>query len=99
MKTPFLAAMLLALSAGLAVAASDDGSISSKAMNDHPGTAGGTTATPTAKPETSSLSYKQMQDQPGVNSDKTGTTADPNAKPVDGSIDSKEMRDNPGARK
>jgi hypothetical protein len=54
---------------------------------------------PTAKPNSGSLSEKQMQDQPGVNSDTSGMTATPNAKPQDGSLAGKEMQDNPGARK
>lgn len=98
MKTAFAAALVLALSSSLALAA-DDGSATSKAMKEHPGTTGGATATPTAKPDSGSLSEKQMQDQPGVNSDKTGSTATPNAKPDDGSLAGKEMMDAPGAQK
>lgn len=98
MKTAFAAAVLLALSSSLALAV-EDGSVTGKAMKQHPGTSGGSTATPTAKPDSGSLSEKQMQDQPGVNSDKTGTTATPNAKPEDGSLAGKEMMDAPGAQK
>jgi hypothetical protein len=68
-------------------------------MKDHPGTMGGTTADPTAKPQSYGLAEKQMQNQPGVNSDNTGTTEMPNAKPDDGSISGKEMQDAPGAQK
>ena len=96
MMKPFLAAMLLALSAPVAFA---DNDLSTKAMHDHPGTMGGSTANPTAKPESGGLVEKQMQNQPGVNSDTTGMTANPNAKPADGSLQGKEMEDNPGARK
>jgi hypothetical protein len=95
MIRPFLAATLLALSTACAYA--DDAS--TKAMHDHPGTMGGSTAMPTAKPNSGSLSEKQMQDQPGVNSDTSGMTATPNAKPADGSLAGKEMHDNPGAQK
>jgi len=93
MLKPFLAATLLALSSSFALA---DGSLSSKAMNDLPGTMGGTTANPTAKPQTGGLAEQQMQNQPGVNSDTAGMTAHPNAKPEDGSISGKEMKDHPG---
>jgi hypothetical protein len=97
MKKPFLAVMLLALSATFAMA--EDNSVTSKAMKDHPGTMGGTTVTPTAKPDSGSLSEKAMQDQPGVNKDTTGTTADPTAKPADGSLADKAMKDNPAVGK
>ena len=98
MKTPFLAVMLLALSTSFAFA--EDGNLTTKAMKDLPGNNGaGTTANPTAKPDSGSLSEKQMQLQPGVNSDKTGTTATPNAKPEDGSLQGAEMEQNAGAHK
>ncbi|RUP10811.1 hypothetical protein [Hyphomicrobium sp.] len=98
MQKPFLAAIVLALSSSFAFA--DDSGITSKAMKDHPGVSGsGSTATPTAKPNSGSLSEKQMQEQPGVNSDKTGSTAMPNAKPDDGSLSRTEMDQNPGATK
>ncbi len=97
MLKPFLAATLLALSTSFALA--EDNSLTGKAMSDLPGTMGGTTANPTAKPNSGSLSEQQMQNQPGVNSDTAGTTAHPNAKPTDGSLSSKEMQDAPGAQK
>jgi inosine/xanthosine triphosphate pyrophosphatase family protein len=97
MKTPFLAAMLLALSATVSLA--DDSNLTTKAMKDLPGTHGGTTADPTAKPNSGSLSEAQMQRQPGVNGDTTGKTTMPNAKPADGSIAGQEMEQNPGAQK
>ena len=46
MNKPFLAVMLLALSSSFALA---DNSLTTKAMNDHPGTMGGSTTNPTAK--------------------------------------------------
>lgn len=95
MKTSLLAALALAFSTTLAIAA-DDSSLSSKAMKDLPGTSGGTTATPTAKPDSGSLSEKAMNDQPGVNKDKTGSTTNPTAKPESGSLADKAMKDNPG---
>ena len=98
MHKAILAGAMLALTSSFAVAA-EDSNVTTKAMKDHPGTTGGSTATPTAKPNSGSLSEKQMQSQPGVNSDKTGTTATPNAKPGDSSISNKEMQDNPGATK
>ena len=75
MKTHILAAIIFAASSSLAIAQN----ATEKAMKDHPGhTGAGTTANPTAKPNSGSLSEKQMQDQPGVNSDKTGKTSTPN---------------------
>ena len=43
MIKPFLAAMMLALSASFAMAA-EDNDVTTKAMKDHPGTMGGSTA-------------------------------------------------------
>ena len=93
MIKPFLAVTLLAFSTTFAFA---DNGLPAKAMKDLPGTTGGTTATPTAKPDSGSLSEKAMQDQPGVNKDTTGTTATPTAKPADGSLSDKAMKDAPG---
>jgi hypothetical protein len=98
MTKPFLAAVLLALSTSFALAA-EDSNLTTKAMNDHPGTMGGATTNATAKPDSGSLSEKQMQNQPGVNSDTSGMTAMPNAKPDDGSLAGKEMKDHSGAQK
>lgn len=92
MRTSIIAAMFLA-STGLAFA---DDSLPAKAKSDLPGATGGATADPTAKPNSGSLSEKQMQDQPGVNKDATGATANPTAKPPEGSISEKVMKDNPG---
>jgi hypothetical protein len=96
MRKPILAAMVLALTSTVALA---DNSLPAKVMKDLPGTTGGTTADPTAKPDSGSLSEKAMQDAPGVNKDKTGTTADPTAKPADGSLADKAMKDNPAIGK
>jgi hypothetical protein len=99
MKTSFLAVAILALSGSIALAA-EDSNLSTKAMQDQPGnTGGGTTSNATAKPNSGSLSEKQMQGQPGVNSDKTGNTSMPNAKPQDGSLAGEEMNQNQGAHK
>lgn len=92
------AAAILAISAS-AVFAADDKNLTGKAMDDHPGTTGGATAKPTVKPESGSLAEKAMQDQPGVNKDKTGVTADPNAVPADDSLAAKASKDAPGATK
>lgn len=88
MKTQILAAMLLALTSSVAFAEN----LSDKAMHDLPGTSGGSTTAPTAKPDSGSLSEKAMQDQPGVNSDKTGSTSAPNSK-EDNSLSAKAMKD------
>ncbi|MBS0234598.1 MAG: hypothetical protein JSR99_14055 [Proteobacteria bacterium] len=99
MMKPLLAAMALALSTSVAVAA-EDSNLTTKAMHDLPGNNGaGVTTNPTAKPNSGSLSEKQMQQQPGVNSDTSGMTATPNAKPADGSLEGAEMDQNAGARK
>jgi hypothetical protein len=97
MMKPFLAATMLVLSASVVFAADD---LSTKEMKDNPGVSGGgSTSSPTAKPNSGSLSEGQMQHQPGVNSDKTGKTDMPNAKPADSSLSREEMDQNPGARK
>ncbi|MBA2127331.1 hypothetical protein DLM45_14020 [Hyphomicrobium methylovorum] len=98
MPKAFLAALALALSTTFAFAA-EDSNITTKAMKDHPGTMGGSTSNATAKPNSGSLSEKQMQEQPGVNGDTSGSTSMPNAKPDDGSIANKEMHDHSGAHK
>lgn len=96
MNTSALAAIILAASTSLVMAA-DDKTLSGKVMDDHPGTKTGATANPTAKPAESSGASKQMKDAPGVQSE-TGTTADPTAKPADSSISSKQMKDAPGVQ-
>ena len=96
MKTSTLAAIILAASTSLAMAA-DDKTLSGKAMEDHPGTTGGSTANPTAKPNDSSISTKEMKDAPGVQN-QTGTTANPTATPDESSVARKQMKDAPGAQ-
>jgi hypothetical protein len=92
MKIHALAALVLAASGSFAFAADD---LSGKVMKDTPGvTAPGTTANPTAKPETGGLAEKAMQDAPGVTGN--GTTANPTAKPDDRSLTGKAMKDHPG---
>ena len=89
------AALILAASSSFAFAQN----ATEKAMKDHPGNVGGgSTGTPTAKPDSGSLSEKAMQDQPGVNSDKAGSTATPTAKPDSGSLSEKAMKDQPGTK-
>lgn len=92
MKVSTLAALMLAASATFAFA---EGDLSDKVMKDNPGvTGGGTTANPTAKPETGGLAEKAMKDAPGVSGG--GTTANPTAKPDDKSLTGKAMKDHPG---
>lgn len=87
-----LAALILAVSAGAGLAG-EDKNITGKAMDDHPGTAPtGTTADPTKKPDSGSLSEKAMQDQPGVNTGG-GSTAMPNSVPKDDSLAAKAKSD------
>jgi hypothetical protein len=91
MKVSALTALLLAASTTLAVAGGD---LNEKVMEDNPGvTGGGTTANPTAKPETGGLAEKAMKDAPGVSGG--GTTANPTAKPDDKSLTGKAMKDHP----
>jgi hypothetical protein len=87
-------AMFLAATASIALA-QDDRSLSDKAMKDQPGTTGGSTENPTAKPEDSSATTKAMKDQPGT---MGGTTTNPTAKPDDGSATTKAMKDQPGTK-
>ncbi|KAB2938737.1 MAG: hypothetical protein K8F92_09110 [Hyphomicrobium sp.] len=62
MNKPIFAALALALAATVAAgpvyAGVDEGSLSDKVMQDAPGTKGGTTANPTAIPETGSATQK-----------------------------------------
>lgn len=91
MKSRALALAVLAFSTSYAFA--DD--LSDKAMKDAPGvTGGGTTATPTVKPDSGSLSEKAMKDAPGVSGG--GTTSTPTVKPESGSLSEKAMKDAPG---
>jgi len=93
MKFLILSALLVAASAAPlsgAFAASPTTDLEDKVKQDAPGTKGGQTADPTAKPQDDSLSTKVQGDQPGT---QTGATADPTAKPADGSLSTKETRD------
>jgi hypothetical protein len=95
MKITTLAAFFLAASTTFAFA---DSGLSDKVMKDSPGVTGaGTTANPTAKPDSGSLSEKAMKDSPGVTGG--GKTTDPTAKPDDHSLTGKEMMDHPGVKK
>ena len=94
MKRNILTALALVASTTFAYA--ED--LQDKVMKDTPGvTSNGTTATPTAKPDSGSLSEKAMTDAPGVTGG--GTTANPTAKPDSGSLSEKAMKDNPGVSK
>lgn len=95
MRTSFLAAMLLAASTSLAFAGGD---LAEKVMEDSPGVTGaGTTANPTAKPETGGLAEKAMKDLPGVSG--VGATSNPTAKPETGGLAEKAMKDHPAVGK
>ena len=59
MNKIILSAIALAATASLAFAA-EDGNLTTKAMGDQPGTMGGTTDNPTAKPEDSNTTTKAM---------------------------------------
>jgi inosine/xanthosine triphosphate pyrophosphatase family protein len=65
MNKIIISAIALAATASIAFAA-DDSSLTTKAMKDQPGTMGGSTDMPTAKPDSGSLSEKAMKDQPGT---------------------------------
>jgi hypothetical protein len=65
MNKIILSTLALVATASLAFAV-EDGSLTGKAMKDQPGTMGGSTGTPTAKPDNGSLADKAMKDQPGT---------------------------------
>lgn len=94
MHKAIFGALVLAASTSFALAA-DDGSISSKAMKDQPGTMGGSTASPNAPAEDSNLTTKAMKDQPGTMGGKTDM---PTAKSDDGNLTTKAMKDAPGTK-
>jgi hypothetical protein len=94
MNKIIVCALALAASTSLAFAA-EDGNLTTKAMKDQPGTMGGSTANPTAKPDNSSLADKAMKDQPGT---MGGSTDMPSAKPDSGSLSDKAMKDQPGTK-
>ncbi len=87
MKTPVLAATLLALSTSFAAA--EVNSLPGKAMSDLPGTKGGMTAWPTAKVYTDALTDKAQADRVGSNQ---GRTSNPLAKPEDFSLATRAAR-------
>ena len=95
MKKSILTAAILAATASVAFAQApspkDDSSLSTKAKEDQPGTTGGTTDMPKAKPSDSSLSDKASKDQPGTTTG--GSTDMPTAKPTDSSLSDKAMKD------
>lgn len=98
MKKSILTAAILATTASIAFAQApspkDDSSLPTKAMEDQPGTTGGSTDMPKAKPADSSLATKAMKDQPGTTTG--GATAMPTAKPADSSLPDKAKRDQAG---
>jgi hypothetical protein len=94
MNKIIVCALALTASASLAFAA-EDSSLTTKAMKDQPGTSGGSTANPTAVPETGAATQKAMKDQPGT---MGGSTDMPNAKPDSGSLSDKAMKDQPGTK-
>ena len=94
MNKMIMSAIALAATASFALAA-EDGNLTTKAMKDQPGTTGGSTDMPTAKPDSGSLSEKAMKDQPGT---MGGSTDMPTAKPDSGSLSEKAMKDQPGTK-
>jgi hypothetical protein len=94
MNKIIVGAIALAATASLAFAA-EDGSLTTKAMEDQPGTMGGSTAMPNAKASDGNLTTKAMQDQPGT---MGGSTSTPTAKPDSGSLSEKAMKDQPGTK-
>jgi hypothetical protein len=94
MKVFMMAALASVLGMTAALAAEDQ-NLTGKAESAHPGTSQpGATAAPTSKPDAGSLSAKQKQTEPGVNSN-SGSTANPGAKPEDSSL-SKGQKDSTG---
>jgi hypothetical protein len=94
MNKMIMSAIVLAATASIAFAA-EDGNLTTKAMKDQPGTMGGSTDMPTAKPDSGSLSERAMKDQPGT---MGGSTDMPTAKPDSGSLSEKAMKDQPGTK-
>ena len=91
----FILALALLAAASTSSFADD---LATKAMKDSPGvTGGGTTANPTAKPDSGSLAEKAMKDAPGVTG--AGKTTAPTVKPDSGSLSEKAMLDQPGVNK
>ncbi len=92
---------VIAISAALvgatvpAIAETGTKGLSGKIMNDHPGTGGGNTSNPTARPDNdgSGIQRKAMQEHPGATG---GRTSAPRAKPDTNSIQGAEMERHPG---
>ena len=84
MKKNIIAALIIVASSSLALAqgTQDPKDLAGKVMKDLPGTKGGTTDMPTAKPD-DSLAGKVMKDLPGT---KGGSTDMPTAKPDSGTL-------------
>jgi hypothetical protein len=97
MKKSILAAAIIAATTSIAFAQApdSDSSLTGKSMKDQPGTTGGSTANPTAVPESGAATQKAMKDQPGTTG---GSTNMPTAKPDDGSATTKAMKDQPGTK-
>ena len=94
MNKMLMSAIAILASTAFALAA-EDSSLTTKAMKDQPGTSGGSTANPTAVPETGAATQKAMKDQPGT---MGGSTDMPTAKPDSGSLSEKAMKDQPGTK-
>jgi hypothetical protein len=85
MKTPALSVIALAAMTGFAIAAdSPSEDITTKAMQNHPGTGEtGMTDMPTKEPKTSDLTNKVQKDAPGTNG---GMTDKPTKEPETDSL-------------
>jgi inosine/xanthosine triphosphate pyrophosphatase family protein len=94
MNKMIMSALAILASTTFAFAA-DDSSLTTKAMKDQPGTMGGSTANPTAVPDTGAATQKAMKDQPGT---MGGSTDMPTAKSDGGSLSEKAMKDQPGTK-
>lgn len=92
MKRSILAAAMLALTPAIATAQAEKqepSSLSNKAKETQ-ATPGGSTAAPTAKPNSGSLSDKAMKDAPGTDG---GSTGEPNAQPKSSDLPAKAKED------
>lgn len=92
MNKLILAAAVLALTPAVALAQAektDPGSLSTTAK-EKSATPGGSTAAPTAKPNSGSLSEKAMKDAPGT---EGGSTGEPTAQPKSSDLPAKAKED------
>jgi hypothetical protein len=92
MKRYILAAAMLALTPAIAMAQAekqDPGSLSNKAKETQ-ATPGGSTAAPTAKPNSGSLPEKAAKDAPGTDG---GSTGEPTAQPKSSDLPAKAKED------